>query len=225
MNTRIRLLVILFGALIVAATYSFPLWFPRIYSTEELSAFPELPEDLQIAFAVLPASERTAYLALRSTDPNTALRMATARLQANVTVPPEQQTMPLNEGQVPVALGDFVALSPIRRAEGSATIYQLPDGSRFLWLDGFSTVQGPGLLVLLSTLTREAITDMEADMAEDETMEFVLPTDDIILGPLTANVGSQRFDVPTEAELPRYTSIVLYSRDLNLVYSIAELAQ
>ncbi len=215
---RFRLLVLGIGALLVIATFTFPYWYPLLLTTDDNFPFPELASELWPAFEALPPERQNDYLTLRGDSPAQALDMANTALQPDVVVPEEAQATPEVSGEVPVLTGSFVGLSPNRSAEGTVTIYERPDASRYLWFQDFRAIQGPDLRVYLST--RETL-DLE-DLDSDE--ELGLSADDIPLGRLQANVGSQQFPVPSEPNLSLYNSIILYSNRLSLVYAIADLS-
>lgn len=222
MNLRLRLFIIMIGALLVVATYTFPYWLPLLQNNEETVLFPELNEAQREAFDVLPPVRQRDYLEVRSADPNLALRMVTSALQPDIVVPEDEQAQPQREGQVALLSGEFQTLTPNRGAQGTATLYQLPDGSRYLWLDDFSVVNGPGLRLFLSSADMEMMQELREDDEEDND-ELKLSSTDLPLDLLRANVGNQAYDVPTEENLDLYNSVLIYSTDLDLLYSIAEL--
>jgi hypothetical protein len=217
MSRRFRLLLIGLGALIVVATYSFPLWYPLVSSRGEVVPFPEIDPTLYDVFNALPIDRQRDYLAVRGTNLLLAVDMANTALSPDVVVPVDDQTPPNITGQEEVASGEFTAITPNRAAEGTVTIYQLPDGSRYLWLSDFRAIKAPDMRVVLSTHSTLSLEDL------GEGEELALSRDDILLGRLTANVGSQPFDVPSENDLALYSSIILYSQELGLVYSIADI--
>lgn len=217
MNLRFRLFIIGIGALLVVLTYTFPLWITFFQSEGEIFPFPELAEELREDFDALPPSARSAYLTLREEDARLAVQMASTALQDPVIVPLDEQENPNFQGQQAVRSGTFVEIDAIRRAEGQATIYELPDGNRYLWLEDFNAVNGPGLRLFLSTRTPAMMNELE----EDEVLDLSL--DDVLLDPLRATVGNQAYDVPSEIDLSLYESVVIYSTDLDLIYSMAVL--
>jgi hypothetical protein len=220
MNFRFRLLIILIGALLVAAAFTFPVWFPMTLDPSEIVLFPELPESLQEPFEDLPEEQRNAYLALRdSGDVRKAALMAAYALQDPVPSPEDEQENPNRSGQVAIRDGEFVTISPIRRAEGKVTLYELPDGSRYLWLEDFSVIPARGLRLFLSSLTAERFTELVND---EEPGDFTLSLDDLLLDPLRFDTGNQAYEVPREADLDRYNTVLIYSTDLELLYSYAE---
>lgn len=218
MNTRFRLLIIVLGGLLIALTYSFPFWYPLLQNRGDTFVFPELDASRRDAFTALPPERQADYLALRRTNLMLALDMANTALQPDVVVPPENQVLPQISGQVETdRTGTLLEVTPNRRADGTVTIYELPDGSHYLWLTDFSAVQGPDLRLYLSTQTSGIL----ADRTDEE--EPGLTTEDIFLGRLEFNVGNQRFDIPREADLALYQSIIIYSQGLNLIYSMADI--
>lgn len=219
MNLRFRLLIILIGAALVAAAFTFPIWFPLTLDPSEIVLFPELPESLQADFEALPEEQRNAYLALRDEDVRQAALMAAYALQDPVPAPEDEQENPNRSGQIAIRDGEFVTISPIRSAKGKVTLYELPDGSRYLWLEDFSVIPARGLRLFLSSLTAERFTELIAD---EEPGDFTLSLDDLLLDPLRFDTGNQAYEVPREADLDRYNTVLIYSTDLELLYSYAE---
>jgi hypothetical protein len=217
MNTRFRLLMIGMGALLVVATYAFPLWYPLLQNQGEVVPFPELDPALYEAFNGLPLERQNAYLQLRRENVQLALDMASAALQPDVVIAPENQTLPEISGQQPIRSGEFTDISPVRGADGTVTVYELPDGTRYLWFSDFNAINGPDLRVYLSTHDTTSLEDL------DEDEELALSPEDIFLGRLNANVGNQRFDLPAENDLALYNSVIIFSQELNLVYAIADI--
>ncbi|MBC8100448.1 MAG: hypothetical protein H7Y11_13470, partial [Armatimonadetes bacterium] len=160
MNARFRLLIIGLGALLVIATYSFPLWSPLLQAGE-VFPFPELDPILYPAFDALPVDRQSDYLQLRRGALTLALDMATSALQPDVVVPAEQQIQPELSGQQPIRSGTWIALTPNRTAAGLATVYELPDGSRYLWLSEFSAIQAPDLRLYLSRQASAMLEELE----------------------------------------------------------------
>lgn len=219
MNLRFRLLIILIGAILVALTFTFPIWFPATLDPSEIVLFPELPESLRDDFDALPPERREDYLTLRGEDVRIAANMAAYALQAPRQSPADQQENPNRSGQVAIRSAEFVTLTPNRAAQGKITLYELPDGSRYLWLEDFSAIPGPGLRLFLSSLTEAAYLEL---LDDDIPGDFLLTLDDLLLDPLRFDSGNQAYEVPREADLNRYNSVLIYSTELNLLYSYAE---
>lgn len=216
---RFRLLLISLGLIMVALTYTFPLWVDVVMQQGEAVLFPELDETQRAAFVQLPPERQNDYLALRDRDPQLAYRLAVAALQDPVAVPLDEQDNPAFEGQIPVLTGSFISITPNRSASGTATIYELPDGSRYVWLEDFSVIPAPGLRLFLTRATRITLDELNSE----ENEELALTANDLLLDPLRAQVGNQAYDIPREAVLEDYDSLMIFSTELNLIWSLAEL--
>lgn len=213
MNTRFRLFLILIGALLVAATYTFPQWQrllePR-EETEQIEALASLSPEIRPTFEALPLDQQAAYRQRAIADQQTGLAMVNAALSEPTVVPELNQALPNMSGPVEVATGTFARLDAIRWAEGTVTIYEQADGNKVVHFENFTAVNGPGLRVVLS-----AIRDVTS------ALDAPLGASDIDLGPLQGNVGGQNYELPRQVDLQRYNSIVIYSAPLNMIYSIA----
>src|SRR5215213_9853610 len=110
MNTRFRLFFIMLGALLVAATFTFPRWShllirPNESTTSEV--FAGLAPEMQPTFEALSPDAQAAYRAQAELNVQTALRMVTEALQAPIEVPEDAQALPSMSGPVVVASGTF----------------------------------------------------------------------------------------------------------------------
>ena len=172
-------------------------------------AFPGLSGSQRDAVGDMPAEQKQALMAMAKENPKMAEAVAIAQTGDDVTVPPEQQVM-LDE---PVVLhsGSFITIDPIHGAEGTAVIYELPDGSRVLRFEDFRSSNGPDLHVYLSSGVPKSTF---AGLGEDA----------IHLGSLKGNVGSQNYDIPANADLAQYQSVVIYCVPFGVVFSSAELS-
>ncbi|MBK9124379.1 MAG: hypothetical protein IPM16_14840 [Chloroflexi bacterium] len=219
MSARVRVLIILLGAVIVIGAFAFPVWFPLTLDPSEIVLFPEIPESLQDEFEALPADRRDNYLELRDEDVRIAANMAAFALQPPRVVPEDEQANPERSGQVAIRDGEFETITPNRSAQGTITLYELPDGSRYLWLQDFSVIPGPGLRLFLSDLDGAMLEEL---LNDDEPGDFRLSLNELLLDPLRYDVGNQAYDVPREADLGRYSSVIIYSTELDVLYSFAE---
>jgi hypothetical protein len=211
---RFRLLLILIGALLVAATWTFPLWQPLLPTGNSApgDSFPGLAAELQPLFAALPPERQAAYRALSDTEPEEALAMLTAALTPAEAAPASEFQLPELVGSVIVAVGAFGEIDPIRSAAGDVTVYQDANGAWLLRFENFSVINGPDLHVLLS-LTPNPRTP-EAVRAGGL---------DLDLGALKGVTGNQHYPISADEELRQYRSVVLFSVTLDEVYSSAQL--
>jgi hypothetical protein len=209
---RLRLFLILLGALVVLATFTFPYWQPFFTREQVQEIFPGLPTDLQDAFTALPGDQQTAYRTLLEENPNMAVEMLRAALVPPPPVSEAEQAMPTMEAELIVAEGEFVHIDAIHQGQGTATIYQMPDNSKILRFEDFTVTNGPDLRVVLS-LSEEPKTPEEVELNDL----------DLELGRLRGTVGNQNYEIAPEVDISQYNSVVIYCRAFNVVFSTATL--
>lgn len=223
MNARLRLFVIFLGALLVAATYTFPTWWPRFQrETTEQEAFPGLASELQSAYLSLPANARGLYTQMREENPFMAQDVLTAALSPDVPVPTEAQQAPNSSTATIAARANFAPID-MRRVEnpdqaspymslfsaaGRTTIYEFPDSRKLLWVEDFRVTNGPNLrIVLAQSPTPLTVADLGRDFID--------------LGLLQGTVGNQAYEIPREISLSNYRSVVIFSPTYGLIYGVA----
>ncbi len=112
----------------------------------------------------------------------------------------------------PIALaqGEFEGASDRYEGSGTATIYELEDGSRVLRLENFDVTNGPALRVILSPA------------ADPESSAELMGSGYLNLGDLKGNRGDQNYDIPPDAVLPDGEfSIVIYCEPFNVIFATA----
>ena len=210
---RFRLLLIAIGALLVAATYTFPTWYPLLpQGGGPTVRFEGLPTELEPAFAAMPEDLQQAYLTLAETETEQALGMLTARLRGGDPAPASDQEMPELVGSVIAARGSFAGADNLRTAEGDVTIYQAVDGSWLVRFENFQITPGPALQVALVAMT-----------APQTLADVQIGNLDFSLGALRGISGNQNYNAPPELDLRQYRSVAIYSETLGLVYASADL--
>ena len=115
-------------------------------------------------------------------------------------------------GPVELLSGSFVDADAAHRGSGSATIFELDDGTRVLRLEEFEVTNGPDLHVLLVP-TRETV---------DRDLVAALGYED--LGKLKGNVGNQNYDVPDGFDPEGAWTVVIYCEPFHVVFSTAQLS-
>jgi hypothetical protein len=211
---RFRFMLVLVGALFVAATFTFPNWYPLLPRGGENSSarFPGLPDELQPAFAVLSLDLQQAYETLAEEEPEQALAMLTARLRRGQPAPPEDAALPELVGSVIAARASLVGQDTLRQGEGSVVIYQAADGSYLVRFEDFVITPGPDLRVILSVVQNpQTIEDVQAGGLDYE------------LGVLRGVSGNQNYAAPAELDLRQYRSIVIFSPTVELIYASGNL--
>ena len=211
MNNRLRAFVILIGTLAVAVVFTFPLWRPFISRTVVNNvAFPGLSGEQSQAYLRLSDDQQQLFRDMLKATPSMAVAMARAATSPDIVIPTEEQGMPVMINSSVVAGGTFTVIDALHTAEGTVTIYQLPDNSRMLRLEDFKVTNGPELHVYL---VRNPKPREQKEVGNDY----------IDLGALKGNVGSQNYPMPSEVDLNSYRGIIIYSVPFGVIFSSAEL--
>lgn len=232
MGMRFRWLLALIGVGVLALTYSYPVWRPEPQVSLAPAGFPGLSEDLEAAFLELPASVQNAYLRMNNQNAMRTLELVTAHLTPPGSLPEDEAALPPVENAVIAKIGEFAPIvipepedeeEEVRElppfyalyagTSGTVTIYQYPDNTRLLRIEGLSVVNGPDLHVALS---RNPI-PLSGDIDE-------LGNIYIDIGPLQSSTGDQNyFSVPdaTNINLNNYNSVVIYDQTHRIIFGVA----
>jgi hypothetical protein len=118
---------------------------------------------------------------------------------------PQNTTSTTNTKQNILRTGSFVGVGDgIHNAEGIAKVIPLEGGSYILRLENLHVTNGPDLYVYLAT---------------DKTA-----SDFVSLGKLKANNGNQNYDIPSETDLTRSDTVLIWCRPFSVLFGSAELA-
>ncbi len=112
-------------------------------------------------------------------------------------------------GPAVLAEGQFVAQE--HQTMGLARVLQLPDGSRFVRMEDFSTSDGPDLHVWVTDQTAGG----EWDKYDDGRY--------LALGELKATDGNQNYAIPPDADLAGLTSVVIWCDRFTVAFGSAPL--
>ena len=113
----------------------------------------------------------------------------------------------------PVALATGTFVDGEHATSGTATIFRLPDGSRVLRLENFSTSDGPDVDVALS--------DQSAggdDWGKYDDGRYVG------LGDLKGTDGNQNYAIPDDVDLAGLTSVVIWCDRFNVAFGTAAIS-
>jgi Electron transfer DM13 len=124
-----------------------------------------------------------------------------------------QEELPAAKGGAPlqpVASGSFYGV--VHPTQGTATIYQVGDGSRVLRFTNFRTTNGPNVHVYM----------VAADDAKDNAT--VQRAGFIDLGRLKGNVGDQNYTFGPEVDLSKYRAVSVWCKRFSLNFGTAPLA-
>ena len=112
----------------------------------------------------------------------------------------------------PVILAEGAFVSQEHDTSGTARVLELPDGSRVLRLEGFSTSDGPDVHVWLSDATAGG------DWNKYDDGRFVA------LGEIKATDGNHNYVIPADADLAGLQSAVIWCDRFNVAFGSAALA-
>ena len=110
-----------------------------------------------------------------------------------------------------VKTGTFVDADAFHKGEGTATIYQLEDGSHVLRFEDFRVTNGPALFVLVSPHPNPGGRGDISDAGYTE------------LARLKGNVGSQNYFLPDNLDPDDINSVIIYCKPFHVVFSTAPL--
>ncbi len=120
------------------------------------------------------------------------------------------ESSPTPAGPTELASGEFVDQE--HETSGTATVIELPDGSRTLRLEGFETTNGPDLHVWLSEKTAGGNWFKYGGGRKAQ------------LGELKANRGNHNYAIPAGVELDGLRSVVIWCKRFHVAFGSAPLA-
>ena len=210
MELRFRFVVLTLVALIAVAVWTFPAWRGYLRPRGENDAFPGLALDLQDDFLALPSDEREVLLDMHGSNPEMAMEMVLVAIDGPEIAPQDDGGGGNVQAAQPLASGEFQELDALHWGAGTATIYELPDSSRILRFEVFSSARGGDVRVYLAR-------DPQPLSA------LQLGNDFLDLGRLKGNVGDQSYFLPSDHDLSVYNSAVVYCRQFSTVITVATL--
>jgi hypothetical protein len=131
------------------------------------------------------------------------------RLFTNVRV---DEAMPAPQGAaaaLPIESGTFYTI--LHPTSGTATIYEMADGTRMLRFTNFDTSNGPELHVYM------VAADDAKDVATVERAGFV------DLGAIKGNVGDQNYILPGDLDMAKYRAVSIWCKRFSVNFGAAAL--
>ena len=101
--------------------------------------------------------------------------------------------------------------SGAHETKGTATVFQLADGTKTLRLTDFATSNGPDVHVYL----------VATDDAKDN--DSVTKAGFIDVGTLKGNIGDQNYELPANADLAKYRSVTIWCKRFSVNFGTAPL--
>lgn len=112
--------------------------------------------------------------------------------------------MPEEMGPTALFTGEFTDADEFHQGSGSATIYELEDGSHALRFEEFEVTNGPDLHVFL--------VPEGGDMNEY-----------IDLGSLKGNIGNQNYEIPDDVDVSTIDTVLIYCVPFSVLFASAAL--
>src|ERR1700722_5784996 len=131
------------------------------------------------------------------------------RLLVNRSVAEAMPSVQGSSSPQPLVSGQFYSI--LHPTTGTATIYRMGDGSRFLRFTGFSTSNGPDVHVYM----------VAADDAKDNAS--VLRAGFIDLGTLKGNMGDQNYAFNPDVDLSKYRAVSVWCKRFSVNFGAARL--
>jgi len=122
------------------------------------------------------------------------------------------EAMPTGQGgraAQPLESGRFYSI--LHPTDGTATIYQMGDGTRVLRLTSFSTSNGPDVHVYM------VAADDAKDIATVQRAGF------IDLGVLKGNIGDQNYRLGSDLDLAKYRAVSIWCKRFSVNFGAAAL--
>ena len=198
---RRRWLVAGCGLALVAAMAAFVLVY---FEPQKLFVDDHVNEPFPVAPATTPASSPASAAPTTVQPAPTAVPTPSSPTAASSPTP---TTLPGGPG--PERAGSF--LSREHDTSGTAAIYRFDDGRRILRIEDLDTSNGPALFVYLSANPAAG-----PEGAFDDSY--------IDLGGLKGNIGDQNYEIPPEADLADYTSVVIWCDRFDAAFGAADLS-
>ena len=101
--------------------------------------------------------------------------------------------------------------SAAHETKGTATVFQLADGTKTLRLTDFATSNGPDVHVYLVA---------SGDAKDNDT---VTKAGFIDVGTLKGNIGDQNYDLPANTDLAKYRAVTIWCRRFGVNFGTAPL--
>jgi hypothetical protein len=200
---------IIAAIVIVAGAGAYYLASPLFISTEVDEPLPTTALELETyqRFVSMNEEEKMQAAKQMNTQERDEIMAIASKVNNSVDEPMDlQQQTQDNAATITNALrtGSFVGVGDgIHNAEGTAKVIPLQDDNNILRLEDLRVTNGPDLYVYLAT-------DKSA-------------SDFVSLGKLKANNGNQNYDVPTETDLTKYDTVLIWCRPFSVLFGSAEL--
>jgi hypothetical protein len=201
---------IISAIVIVAGASAYYLASPLFISTEVDEPLPTtaLESEAYQRFVSMNEEEKMQAAKQMSTQERDEIMVIASKVNNSVDDPMDQVQQQTQDNATTntnaLRTGSFVGVGDgIHNAEGTAKVIPLQDDSNILRLEDLRVTNGPNLYVYLAT-------DKSA-------------SDFVSLDKLKANNGNQNYDIPTETDLTKYDTVLIWCRPFSILFGSAEL--
>lgn len=156
-----------------------------------------------------PAAQITQTVESLGFDPVQATAAMEEAMTAEPSISEEDMPEDADQGMTILAQGQFYDIA--HAGMGTATIYELADGTRFLRFENFEVLNGPQLHVYLAP--QNPVPDSVGVELEGA----------IDLGSLKGNIGDQNYTIPAEVSLNDFQSVVIWCVPFRVPFNAATL--
>ncbi len=166
---------------------------PTLNATVEFEEFSKMSEDERIEIAKNMTNEQKSHMLIQFAE------------SGNYSTLDEYMNFTLKtESNQSVGTATFVGVNDgIHNAEGQVKIIPISNDDSILRLENLKVTNGPDLYVYLST-------DKSA-------------SDFVNLGKLKANNGNQNYNIPSETDLSKYNTVLIWCKAFSVLFGSAEL--
>ena len=154
-------------------------------------------------FTKMTEDERTNMARSMTNEQKNQMLVQFAELGNNSRINEDLNTNVMIKSNQSSGSATFVGVNDgIHNAEGQAKIIPLSDNSNILRLEDLKVTNGPDLYVYLST-------DKGA-------------SDFVNLGKLKANNGNQNYNIPSDTDLSKYNTVLIWCKAFSVLFGSAE---
>ena len=211
-NKSVITVVVIMGGLVGLAVVAAVVWWlaSPLWRTDEVNeAFPAgevvISESGEL---VAPSREQIAAM---DEDEKAAVQESIEQAAADMPDRTVEEEMPAEP--VLIASGQVVGADDFHQGSGTASIYQLADGSYVLRLQDFEVTNGPDLHVFLS------------GSPQPVSRGDVMTAPSVDLGMLKGNVGDQNYPIPADVDIANVQSVVIYCVPFHVLFASATLSE
>lgn len=203
--------IILWFCVFCAAAIAAYLVSPFFFDKEVNESFPVSEREPQDTVNLVEVPDQELLDAM-SDEVKMALEQSIVQRMADIEPIGVAEAMEEVSGQPPslLASGTFQNADSFHKGSGKALLYRLPDGEHIIRFEDFEVTNGPDLHVWLVPNGVASSSDVGDDYVN--------------LGRLKGNKGSQNYVIPSDVDMSKYKSVIIWCRAFSVLFSSASLS-